>query len=303
MSRHIKRVPAILTLAGLLLLLNGCSIVRLGYDNGSHLAWWWLDGYVDFDRGQTPPAKQAIRDWFDWHRSTQLPVYVTWLSDVRNQIDGPLTEAQVCRWSEELQDILMPAFDRAAHLGAPVALSLGEAQWKYLEKRYVKSNDKLRRKYLQPDPDDRLAAAVKRTVRRIENLYGSIDGEQRMLIVSGIEASPFDPQAWLVERQRRQHVTLSALRRIVIESVSVENAVAELRQLIEHTHRSDDTSYRAYQQKLSEYTCGFMVRMHNSTTPMQRQHAYDKLKKWEQDLRVLIDDRQNMENRLQIVAE
>ncbi|SEQ94351.1 hypothetical protein SAMN05421690_100416 [Nitrosomonas sp. Nm51] len=289
-----------LMLAILLLLSSGCSIVRFGYDRGPYLAWWWLDGYVDFDRDQKPLAKQAIHDWFDWHRSAQLPAYAAWLSGVRSRLDNPLTAEQVCRWSEDLQNIIAPAFDYAAQLGTPVVLSLGEAQWQYLEQRYAKSNDKLRSKYLQPDPDDRLNAAVKRTVRRIENLYGTIDEEQRVLIVSSIEASPFDPEAWLLERQRRQRVTISVLQRIATESIPAADVVTELRQLIEHMHRSDDADYRTYQRKLSEYTCGFIARLHNSATSTQRLHVHDKLNKWENDLRILINHNRRAAKRMQI---
>ncbi|PSJ18953.1 DUF6279 family lipoprotein [Nitrosomonas supralitoralis] len=271
-------------------LLSGCSIVRLSYDHGPQLTWWWLDGYVGFNREQAPHAKQAIHQWFGWHRSTQLPEYVDWLVAVRTQIDGPLTPSQICKWSDELQNIIAPAFDQAAQLSAPVILRLGEAQWRHLEQRYVKSNDELRGDYLQPDLGDRRQASIKRTVKRIENLYGDIDKTQQQLIAVGIESSPFNPEVWIIERQRRQQETLRTLRQLASESTVPDSIIASLRQLIEYTHRSDDPDYRAYQLKLSEYTCDFIARMHNSATPAQRQHAHDKLKGWETDLRALLVD-------------
>lgn len=269
------------------LLLSSCSMVQLGYDRGPQLAWWWLDSYIDFSREQKPHAKQAIRQWFDWHRSTQLPEYADWLAAVRSLINDPVTPEQICRWSDELQDILAPAFDHAVHLGAPVVLSLDESQRRHLEQRYAKSNDKLRRDYLQPDPKDRLNAAIKRSVKRIENLYGKIDQQQRDLIIASITVSPFSPEAWLAERQRRQQVTLTTLQQLADAPLPSGQATTSLRGLIEYTHRSDNPDYRAYQIKLTEYTCGFIARMHNTTTPTQRRHAHDKLKSWENDLRVL----------------
>ncbi|MEK7778560.1 MAG: hypothetical protein AAB293_00575, partial [Pseudomonadota bacterium] len=41
-------------LLALLLLLNGCSLMRLGYNHGPQLAWWWIDSYLDFNQEQTP---------------------------------------------------------------------------------------------------------------------------------------------------------------------------------------------------------------------------------------------------------
>lgn len=275
------------TLIIAVLLLSSCSMVQLGYHRGPQLAWWWLDSYIDFSREQKSHAKQAIRQWFDWHRGTQLPEYADWLAAVRSLINAPVTPEQICRWSDELQDILAPAFDHAVHLGAPVVLSLDELQRRHLEQRYAKSNDKLRRDYLQPDPKDRLNAAIKRSVKRIENLYGKIDQQQRDLIIASITVSPFSPEAWLAERQRRQQVTLTTLQQLADASLPSEQVATVLRGLIEHTHRSDSPDYRAYQIKLTEYTCGFIARMHNTTTPTQRRHAHDKLKSWENDLRVL----------------
>lgn len=287
-----------IALITLLLLVSGCSMLRLGYDNGPQLVWWWLDGYVDFSREQAPHAKQAIQQWFGWHRANQLPEYADWLAAIRNGVDGALTPEQVCSWSEELQAIVAPAFDQAVQLGAPVALRLGEAQWRHLEQRYAKSNDELRQDFLQPGPEDRLHAAIKRTVKRIENLYGDIDKTQRRLIIASLEASPFNPEAWLAERQRRQQETLKTLRQLAAESATPELATASLRNLVEHTHRSDDPDYRAYQLKLTGHTCGFIAHMHNSTTPKQRQYAHDKLKGWETDVRALMID-----NRLHTALE
>ena len=278
-------------------------MVKLGYDQGPRLAWWWLDDYVDFSRQQKPHAKQAIQQWFGWHRSAQLSEYADWLSVVRSQINDPLTPEQVCRWSDELQGVIAPAFDHAVHLGTPVVLSLGETQWRYLEQRYAKSNDKLRRDYLQPNPKDRLKASIKRSVKRIENLYGNIDEKQRNLIIASIETSPFNPEAWLLERERRQQVTLSTLEQLATESTPPEQAAAILRTLVEYTYRSDDPDYRAYQVSLAGYTCGFISRMHNSTTPSQRQHAHDKLISWETDLRALMADNRLTDNQLSNASE
>jgi hypothetical protein len=71
--------------------MAGCSAIRLGYANGPQLAWWWLDGYVDFSRDQTPAAKQAIDRWFDWHRNTQLADYAALLASTQAPILEPTT--------------------------------------------------------------------------------------------------------------------------------------------------------------------------------------------------------------------
>ena len=107
----------------------------------------------------------------------------------------------------------------------------------------------------------------------------------------------------MLERQRRQRVTLSTLQRIVAESAPFDEAAAELCQLIAHTYRSDDADYRAYQLKLSEYTCDFIARLHNSTTPEQRHHAHDKLAGLEADITALMNANRHAANQVQTAAE
>ena len=83
--------------AWLALGLGGCSSIRLAYNSAPSLVWWWLDGYVDFSREQTPQVKAGIDRLFDWHRATQLPDYVPLLVAAQAQVQEPTTAAMACR--------------------------------------------------------------------------------------------------------------------------------------------------------------------------------------------------------------
>jgi len=263
-------------------------MMRLGYDNGPHLAWWWIDSYLDFDKEQTPLAKEAIRKWFSWHRTQQLPEYAEWLASAHDKLGGSLTSAQVCSESEYLKKMLAPAFDRAAQLSAPVVLKLNDIQLRHLEQRYAESNDELRSNYSQTDLKVRKQASVKRTIKRIENLYGDIDPRQSAFIITSVVSSPFKPEIWLTERVRQQQAVLQTLRKLTTESATVEQVIPALQKLIENIQRSDNPDYQAYQSELSEYTCGFIAHMHNITTPTQRQHIRKQFKAWEINIRELM---------------
>ncbi len=268
--------------------LTGCSALRLGYGNGPQLAWWWLDGYVDFASEQAPAAKKAIDRWFDWHRSTQLPEYAATLASLQAQVVEPTTPALACAWQDRLRSRLDPAIDRAITEFADLLPGLGEAQFKHLEQRYAKGNAEMRDDFLQPDAAERLKESVNRTVKRAEQLYGTLDGEQLRLVQAGVAASPFNPDLWVAERQRRQRDTLQTLRRLVADKADRDTRLAALRALAARTERSPHAEYRAYQVKLADYNCGLAAQIHNATTATQRQKARDTLKGWEDDLRSLM---------------
>jgi hypothetical protein len=108
------------------------------------------------------------------------------------------------------------------------------------------------------------------------------------VIRSGVVASPFNPELWLVERQRRQRDVLQTLRKLLAERADVPQRTTALRGLVERTERSPNAEYRAYQIKLTDYNCGLAAQIHNATTPAQRLKAREKLKGWEDDARSLV---------------
>ena len=267
--------------------LSGCSALRLGYANGPQLAWWWIDGYFDFHREQAPQVKQALDKWFDWHRSSQLPDYVALLASARQQVLEPATPALVCRWQDRVREQFEAALARASADFADIVPGLGEAQFRHLEQKYAKLIDEMRADFLQADAAERQRESVKRAVERAERVYGSVDEAQLRVVTAGVLASPFTPELWLAERQRRQRDTLQVLRRLVTERSDRDQRMAALRALVQRTERSPNPEYRAYQLKLRDYNCALAAQIHNATTPAQRQKARDSLKGWEDDLKSL----------------
>jgi hypothetical protein len=270
--------------------LSGCSAVRVGYNQAPTLAWWWLDSYMDFNAEQAPQVKDALHEWFAWHRATQLSDYANLLAAAQLQVLQPATATQVCRWSDELRTRIDTAFAQGVPLAAELLPSLSAEQLAYLERRYRKSNLEFQEDFLQAQPDERLKASVKRAIDRAEMLYGRLDERQRQQIAAGVAASPFDPAAWFTERQAVQAEVLQTLGRLTAGGPArADHAsnLAGLRALAQRVQRAPAGAYRSYQQRLIEYNCAFVAQVHNSTTAAQRQVARGKLKDWEEDLRVL----------------
>jgi hypothetical protein len=281
-----RRIIGALLLA--LAALSGCSAVRVGYNQAPTLAWWWLDGYLDFSSEQAPRAKEAIGQWFAWHRTTQLPDYAALLAAAQVQVLQPATAQQVCRWNDELRARAESALMRAVPLAANVLPAVGPEQIAHLDRRYRKANHEFAEDFVQADADERLKASVRRTIDRAEMLYGRLDDRQRALVAAGVSASPFDAAAWLAERERVQAEVLQTLTRLGAGTrTDPETRLAGMRALAQRLLRAPPGPYRSYQQRLTEYNCDFVARLHNSTTPAQRRAARDKLRGWEEDLRAL----------------
>ena len=267
----------------------GCSALRIGYGTAPDLAYWWLDGYADFNSAQTPKVRDALAQWFAWHRRTQLPDYANLLARAQGELAADTSAARVCEWQGEGIKRAHTAWDRAAPAVAETLLNLTPQQIQHIERRQAKANDEFRDDYLQPDPAKRTRETLKRTVDRAESLYGNLNDGQRARMAEALARSPFDADAWNAERLHRQREIVATLRQVNGDGTTREQALAAVNLLAEHYEHSPREAYRRYQERLVDFNCTFAANLHNGTTPAQRRHAVQKLAGWEGDLRSLGD--------------
>ena len=276
-------------------MLSGCSALRIGYSTAPDLVYWWLDGYVDFTSDQTPRVREALKQWFAWHRRTQLPDYASLLARAQREVLEPTTPAAVCAWQADVERRLDAAIEGALPAAAELMLGLAPEQLQHVERRMAKASGELRADYLQADLAERKAKSLERTAERFEMLYGRLDAAQRERLATLLAASSFDAERWLAERRTRHREMLHAMtlasaaaRRGAARDAALQLAEAAVRVIAERSARSPRADYRAYQQRLTQDNCALVARMHNAMTAGQRQAARTKLKGWEDDLRMLI---------------
>jgi hypothetical protein len=278
----------------LALLLAGCSVLRIGYSQAPTVAYWWIDGYADLSGEQSLKLREGIDRWFEWHRRAEMPRYAALLSRAQREVMEPtLSTAQLCFWRDEAQRRLDAALDEATPTLSALMVSLTPEQIRHMERKLAKDGEELKRDFAQPDKSERAKASFRRTLERYENLYGKLDDAQRAKLTQLLAASPFDADLWLAERERRNSGLLTTLGNVAAAGRDASPAQAQaqakaaVRTLAERALRSPRPDYRAYQERLTQENCALAAAMHNATTPAQRQHARDKLKGWEEDVRLI----------------
>ncbi|MDQ2927152.1 MAG: DUF6279 family lipoprotein [Caldimonas sp.] len=285
------RLPIIAALLIVIATLCGCGVaLKLGYDQGSPLAFRWLDGYVDFNDAQSLRVRGALDEWFAWHRRTQLPDYADLLVRAEAEVLANTTPERMCAWAGEIRRRVDVAFEHARPTVAEVLPTLTPQQIANVEKKYAERNENWRDDYLQRDPARRREAAVDREVERAEKLYGSLDDAQRDSVQKWVADSPFDAELSYTERLRRQHDVTAVLRRLGGSGATRADADTEIGAYLQRLDRSPNEDYRRYAVRLSDYNCAFAATLHNATSPAQRRAAQQRLKGYERDLSSLAAD-------------
>lgn len=269
------------------LLIAGCSTLRLAYRQAPPLSYWWLDGQAAFDEAQAPLARQAVDDWFRWHRETQLADYAGWLRQVAGALREPIEPAQVCGWADDVDLRLARAFDQALPPAAELVRQLRPAQFDRIERRQNEKAEEFREEYLEGEPDARRRQALERTRERVERFYGRLDAAQLEQMDLWLRESPFDPARWLEERAQRQADLQRVLRGIAAGPVDAASAQAALRGVVERMRQSPREDYRDYALALREFNCRFVARVHGIASDAQRVTAVQRLEGWAADLQAL----------------
>jgi len=273
----------------LLPLLGACSALRVTYDQGPLLSYWWLDRQVDFNGEQAPRVRAALNDWFAWHRATQLPDYAQALGEAAALVRGDLSPTQVCGQFEAWQRRAERAFERAVPSAAEHLRSLSASQIHRLEEHQADKLQEVQKELLQPDPAERRAALLKTWVERAERLYGRLDDTQRAQLAAGLAASPFDAARWLAERRARNQALVRALRRWQADQADQATVEADVRRLAAEMENSPRPDYPAYARRVRQANCTLIAQLHNGTTPAQRRKAAEQLLAWQADFRALAD--------------
>jgi hypothetical protein len=285
-STHRSRSATILMVI-VVVMLTACSVVRVAYNQANHIVYWQLNKAFDFDDAQAVKVKAAIRQWFQWHRQTQLPVYTQFLVRAEKEALQPLSPALACERRTELEGWGRKALDQAVPPMADLLLSLSPAQIQHLEKYQDETNEDFRDDYLQDDLEDRQAAATKFVVTVAEIFYGRLDKAQREQVKREIAAQPLSAQQVYEERLVYQRDFVQLIRRLQTQQATPEQAQNALRALFQQFFDPPQEPLRGLRAQWIATGCKFTANLHQQTTAKQKENAAQRLRSWEVDLRIL----------------
>jgi hypothetical protein len=285
---RLARIIGVLALAAGLV---ACSAIKLGYNTLPELAYWWLDGYVDFSEAQTPQVRDELARLLAWHRSNELPRLVEILERMEQLAPRPVTPAQACAFVAEIQARLNGVAQHAVPALVATALTIDADQVKHLERKYRNNNADWQKEWIKPAPAERGEKRFKQAVERAEMVYGRLEEPQRAVLRQWVEQSVFDPQRILADRQRRQQELLQALRRISDGQAAPAEATRLVRDYLERAQRSPDPDYRRHQEQMLDEACRAVAAVHESTAAAQREQAVRRLRAYQRDLRELAAQR------------
>lgn len=269
------------------LVLQGCNAVRIAYNQAPTLAYFYLDGYVDFNDVQSTQIKNELTQMQVWHRQTQLPAYIDLLQNLQQKMKQDITASQACEVFTDVRQKALAMTDYAEPAALSLALTLTQEQLDAMQRKFAKGNSSWRKDYMDASTKDIFEKRQRSAIKRSEMLYGSINDRQRSLISQQIEKSQFKPAQSYAERERRQKDILQTLAKLVASRTDPVTLQKDMRSLMQRSVSSPDAAYRSYVETITQEGCASFAELHNTTTAEQRKKAVDVLAGYEQDFKIL----------------
>lgn len=286
-----KRQPnwMVVFVMSLLTLLQGCSAIQLGYNNGATLVHTYISSQIDLEPEQSLLLKDKLVGLIEWHRMNELPVIAQQLKAIEGAMqqsaDQPqkVTPLQVAELNKAFQGTLARSAEHLAPALAEFMLTFKPEQLKDLQTSMDDSNSSYRKKWLPSSKAKQVKAAVEGMETRLERWYGRLGGEQKLLIQEWANAKLDDAEQKYNLRIEQQKAFMQMAGQAANRQISKPELTAALIKWFNHWQTQRDLNKGVQAMANQDLTVQLVVDVSNLASIKQRKHAAERAGAWAED--------------------
>jgi len=269
-------------------LLSSCSSIQLAYNQIDFLLKWWIDDYVDLTSEQGQLYDQSIPLLIKKHRQEELPKALQQLRKLRAKLDQPLQIDDGVNIVKEIKSFSRTSINILQDDAVTLSLSLQSKQFTYLENAFAKSNKKFQNDFLKGSSEDRLEKRVEKIIERTESFSGNLSKSQKTQIKEIAREYLLDMELVYQTRLYKQQLIMKTLKKIAQEQPSPTQAKMMMNQLFNEIELGSTTEQKEFEKKRDLHSGIILAKITELFDEQQRKKTQAKLRSWEQDLQILI---------------
>jgi len=242
------------------LFLAGCSPIKLGYDYADWFIFSKLDNFFDLNAEQKELLHPAVDRLLAWHKSTEMPLYVSLLDQTRQNIESGLTTAELDFIYAKVEERIDSTIQQTA---IDASILLASLKTEQIERFKQKINN----------PAEKKEDNQEESANWIEDWLGELSSTQKSTIKTLREAIPDLSK----ERELNRNKTITEIITI-IESGQSANVI-ELKLIEAYTSSEKDFSseYNRKADIQQEAIKAMILAIDKILTPVQRSHLLTKI--------------------------
>ena len=209
MRRPSTTAALVIALAALLL-LGGCSGMRLAYNTADFFIERYADDYLGLDNAQMSRWAPRLDAALARHRDEELPYLAAFFDTVQNDARKGFTREDVSCLLDQFETIYRRHFTLAAATAAPLLADLDAAQIAALEQTF--------REEAREDAEDAARPVAQRVEKRVERYadnmqwwIGDLTDRQRRIVRDVVSGFP-ETADWYGYRDAKRRELIALLR-------------------------------------------------------------------------------------------
>lgn len=275
----------LVVLLGVLLMATGCA-VKISYTFLDNLLEWQLGRYVNLDKEQERTAERTFKAFHQWHRKTQLPLYIDYLEALKTELLKKNVSADYLhRESDKLQDMLDDSVAELLPGLTQIASTLDPDQIEQVTEKLSKDRDDYSDDYIDTSIKKRKKERIRDITKYIGPFFGRFTVEQTTLLDEWESTLADHEPLMLVQHMNWQKEFLHAMQ----YQTQTEVLFNHLKELM--IYRTDNWDSRLQEQLdiNQDLTFAMLAKMFNSQTPKQQKKLESKFNQYIDDFRDLHD--------------
>jgi hypothetical protein len=282
---HLRLIMAVLCL----LLTSGCSMLRVGYGHFDSVAAWMVHDYFDLNADQRDLFSQRFERLHTWHRQTQLPEYVQFLSDFQSRAKRGLRENDMLWLIDGSKQRYARIAVRGAADAADLLATLTPEQLETFRQQIDKDNKKFMREHRINDGEtERRKVVQQRTLSQLRDWVGPLSDAQQLKINALLQTMPLVDKIRHEDRLRRQREFLTLLE---IRTGDRTVFAQRLRDWLENWEAGRSSEQTRLFDESWKKRAELYAAIDHLLTPVQRNHLISKLQDYIDDFRDLSKSR------------
>ena len=259
------------------LIMAGCSMIDIAYNNAPSLASSEIDDVFDLNALQNAQLDSRLDQFFDWHRNEELIRYQQLLDQAALATADGITAAEFLALNKDVRRAWRRALEKAIDSFGDLAVTLTPQQIENYQQYHRESFGEFK-DYLEKSAQQREIFRVGRNFDRLEDWYGEFDEFQESKIRLRLRQVPDIYEPWLIYREARQQAFISLLHKAATTGISQ----AELKATLLDQSTEYSLIYEPLRQSYWQAFALALEEINHWLTTRQKQRAANRLRDYAQ---------------------